>query len=589
MEEQNIEDKNQNNEKPENSEDEIVYEEDLEKIIKSNEIINDEELQNIDLSSPNPNYPDQYQDYQQEEKKEKDKKNIILNEIMEVEYEEIPYQLFIYIKNDKDKDNTLAIELIPKEGHLPYSYRNLLTEKGFYEINSIFMGLKTIENIGNKIISLFNKNRASLAKDKNEDKFYLILKITIIDEDKEILIPLNKNENIQISTINYLLREAKEIKKDFIKNNSEIKEKIRKELKEINNIKKINSENLEIINKIKDEVNKEKDEDISDDDEDKDKNKIINDVQNNKNNEKNNDIDIDDDSLLKIGQMIIEQNEEYKKMENKINKIENDFYLLINNFKCEIGPKNIILNIDINHIKPYILIHFEVTNIGNYALTNKCDDIFCIIEGISPEILSFYNSSEKYIYLNQNFMPKQKINVCKKLILNNPTINTKYEFYINIVTLSHGKISENPIKVIIYIRNNEENAENFISFLNNKKLDFDIKNKKIIFEYFEEDSKNNRNNKNIVDIGIGHKKQKIKIYKYLYDNKSGMAKNKNEGKDIIDAFVVINKEDIDKIVNKIYDKYEKSKKIEKYKIEDIICTCAGDFQKICDLLENKIG
>ena len=81
------------------------------------------------------------------------------------------------------------------------------------------------------------------------------------------------------------------------------------------------------------------------------------------------------------------------------------------------------------------------------------------------------------------------------------------------------------------------------------------------------------------------KKQKIKIYKYLYDNKSGKAKNKNEGKDII----VINNEDIDNLVKKIYYKYEKNKKIRKYKIEDIICTCSGDFHKICDLLENKIG
>ena len=30
-------------------------------------------------------------------------------------------------------------------------------------------------------------------------------------------------------------------------------------------------------------------------------------------------------------------------------------------------------------------------NIGKYALTNKCDDIFCSIEGISPEIISFIN------------------------------------------------------------------------------------------------------------------------------------------------------------------------------------------------------
>ena len=118
-------------------------------------------------------------------------------------------------------------------------------------------------------------------------------------------------------------------------------------------------------------------------------------------------------------------------------------------------------------------------------------------------------------------------------------------------------------------------------------MDFDIKNKKIIFEYFEEVTKNNDNNNIAIDVNIGYKKKRIKIYKYLYDNKSGMAENKNGVKDKIDAFVIINKNDIDKITRKIFDKYKGINKIEKYKIEDIICTCAGDFQKICEILDKN--
>ena len=587
MKEENIENNKENKVNADNSDEEVFYEEELEKIISVNNVINEEDLKKINLENSNPYFQSQYQEFQPEERDENDKKTILLNESIPVEYEQIPYQLFIYLK--KEKENKLTIELIPNEGHLPYSYRNILNEKSFYKINSIFKELKTIENIGKKIIALFNKKRVSLAKDSKEDIFYLILKITIIDEDKEILIPLNKNDSIQASTINYLLREAKEIKKDFIKNKSEIKDKIKKELKDINILKKTNIEYLNIINKIKDKVNKEKEDEISDDEYvDNNKNKIIiNEKNKNIQNKEDNEIDIDEDSLLRIGQMIIEQNEEYKKLEKKVKKIENDFDLLINNFKCEIGPQNIILNLDINQINPYILIHFEIENTGKFALVSECDDIFCNIEGISPEMISFINSSEKYIHLNQNFVPKQKINICKKIILYNPTINTKYEFYVNIYTLSHGRISVNPIKIIIYIKNNEQNEENFISFLNNKKLDFDIKNKKIVFEYFEEVTKNNDNNKIAVDVNIGHKKKRIKIYKYLYDNKSGMAENKNGVKDKIDAFVIINKEDIDKIIRKIFDKYKGINEIEKYKIEDIICTCAGDFQKICEILDKN--
>jgi len=555
----NEEEKEEDNEE---EEDELVCLEELHKIISTNKLMNNKELENINLY--NLRYFSNQNQKQQIEKNNIEAK-IKFNEILEVEYDKIPYQLFIYLKED---NNNLAIDLIPKEGHLPYSYCNNFDTQTFYEISSIFMELKTIEKIGKKIINLFNKKRVSIAKDKNEDKFYLILKITIIDEDKEILLPLNKNENIQVCTINYLLREAKEMKNEF----SALKKEEKKE-KELEDFRKTNKFYIDLINKIKKE---NREEEISDDDE------IIND---------DDDYNIDNSCLKKISKLIIDQNEEYIKLKNKINKMENDFNALLNNFKCDVGPKNVILNLDINHIKPYVLIHFEIENTGNYALNTKYDDMFCSIEGISSETIRFYNTSEKYIYLNQSFMPKQKINICKKIIINNPISDKKYEFNINIYTLSHGKISENSTKVIIYIRNNdeEEEDENFISFLSNEKLDYDIKNKKIIFEYFEEVAKCNENQKNMVDIGVGVKKKKIKIYKYLYNTKSGMAENNDEDKDKIDAFVVINMNDINKLINKIYDKYKESKKIEKYRIKDVICTCAGDFQKICDLIENMIG
>ena len=55
-----------------------------------------------------------------------------------------------------------------------------------------------------------------------------------------------------------------------------MKDKIKKEMKDINILKKTNIEYLNIINKIKDKVNKEKEDEISDDEYEYDnKNKMI--------------------------------------------------------------------------------------------------------------------------------------------------------------------------------------------------------------------------------------------------------------------------------------------------------------------------
>ena len=145
-------------------------------IINNNKIIQKENPEKIDIPKPEQNF--------QINKPEKDinKKNK-LYEMIEVEYDKVYYRLFFYINDD----NNLVIELIPKDGYLPYSYKNIFDENTFYSIDKIFMELKTVEKIGEKIINLFKKDKVLLGKNKREEIFYLILKITIIDVDKDIL------------------------------------------------------------------------------------------------------------------------------------------------------------------------------------------------------------------------------------------------------------------------------------------------------------------------------------------------------------------------------------------------------------------
>ena len=501
---------------------------------------------NIDNDINNDNFSNikilkEYEFYPTVEFKEDTEKNISkvkLNETIEVSYEEIPFQLNINLK----WDNTILFELVPKEGHIPYSYRNILDEKKFNEIDSIFKEIKPIEKIYNKIIKLFEKNRVSLIKDREEDIFYIILRITIIDEDKKIFFPLNKNENIQVSTINYLLRETQLLKREFVVN--EIKNEIEKENKEINLIKENNDCYNNIIKKL-----------------------------NNK-----------DEDLDKISRVIIEQNEVCKEMKNRINFIENEFNLLKNNImKCKFSQKIIILYLNINEINPYYLFHIGIKNIGNLVLSSKYDQIFLNIEGISQEIISFYNSSEKYINFTseaQCLSQNEKINICKKIILKNLKSNSKYECFINLFSLCHGKINEQPLKIIIMT--NEYKEKDFISLLINKDLDFDISNQKVIFEYLEEINivEENDNKDMIIN------KKKFQINTYLYDHKKGKIENKDEDWDKIDNYIIINKEYIENIQNKIYEKYKDAEKLPTEKIQDIICSCAGDFKVICKVFEN---
>ena len=582
--------------------------EESENIIKNNKIIEDLDEDNPDLSSPIPNFPGKKLENQKNQ-------NNKLNEMFDVEYENIYYRLFIYL----NEEEYLVIELIPKDGYLPYSYKNIFDMKSFYDINRIFMDLKTLEKVGEKIANLYKKGKVTFSKGKNEEIFYLVLKITIIDEDKDLFIPLNQNDNIQICTINYLLKETEKLKNEFNEYKKDTEDIINQQLDEINGLKKTNKLYSKIIKKIKDEYNKKNikkkkevyidndslndDENIDDnkEDEENNENKII------ENNEKDkNDINSEDEELEKIGEIIVDENEKYEEFKNRINKMEKELNDLTKNFRCDINSKFILLNLSINQIKPYVLIYFELENTGLNFLTTKFDDIFCNLEGINEGFISFYNEEERYIKLEEPLLPNQKIIVCKRLILNNPSPNRKYDFYLNIYTLKHGRISQRPIKYQICIRENEK-QDNFISFLKNKKWGFnykkDIKNQKITFEYAQNLENYEKNNYGKISVNKLNKEKKdeIKIRRFVYDAKAEMAfenNDKNEENNELDRIdkylnipkmnVIINNDDVNSIIKRIHNIYRNSKLLDKNKIEEVICSCIGDFGKISNLIENMI-
>ena len=533
--------------------------------------INSESPKNFDLSGPAPNL------YNSKIPKKINKDNF--HKMFEIGFDEEKYRLYFNI----NEENNLVIELIPKGGNIPFSFKNTFDEEKFYKINKIFMQFKTVEKIAEKLINLFKKKKIFIGYDKKEEIFYLVLKITIIDEDSDIFIPLFKNDELQICSVKYLLKETDNLKNKFNEYKVETEDIIKYQNEEINKLKKTNLLYLKIIENIKNEYKNENNESLKDYEE-----------------EIEIDINDEDEDLEMIKDIIVDDDEEIKIMEKKIEFIEHELKIMDDKYKCNISPKYKILNLSINQTKPYIYLYFELLNTGLNSLTSESDDIFCNIEGISENCLSFYNEQEKYIFLTETLLPNNKIIISKKLVLNNPIKTRKYDFCINIYSLNHGKISEEPIKFNIYIRE-KENQKNFLSFLNNKKFNFNDKNNKqknkFILEYSNIIDKKNENNFKPInlkdDINIQNNTN-WKIRKFIYDEKSGMAledKNKeiilNNNK-FFEIYIVINTDDVEAIIKNIKNKYNHLKEFETEKLEEIICSCIGDFNTICTFIEKMV-
>ena len=535
-----------------------------------------------DLSSPAPSL------FYQSNSKIANKNK--LNEMFDVEFNKENFRLFFYI----NEEDNLIIELIPKNGNSPFSYKNIFNEEKFYKINKIFMGLKTIEKIGEKIINLFKKGKVLLGENKKENLFYLILKITIIDEDTDIFLPLNKNEDIQLCTIHYLLKETEKLKKDFSVYRDETEELIKNQDKEINELKKSNSLYLNIIKRLKNEYEQNNKIDFKDKLNNEEENAIIlNEIKEGELNEN------DEEELKKIDEIIIDEDEEYQSIKAKIEVMEKELQTLNSNYKCDINGKYKILNLSVNQTKPYIYIFFELLNTGLYPLTSQQDDIFCNLEDINENSISFNDEEERYIFLPEPLMPNQRMIISKKIKINNPIIDRKYDFILNIYSLNHGKISEEPIRFNIFIREND-NQNSFLSFLKNKNLNLELKNKrkKIILEYLDLGDEKMENNFKPINKNIIKVRDDITIKKFFYDEKSGMAlenknitinnKNNDFNNDNLEIAVIINEEDINKLVKKIKKKYKQLDEFEKEKIIEIICSCLGEFNTICTFIEKMV-
>ena len=522
--------------------------------------------------------------------------------MLEVSFDKEHFRLFFYIT----EEDILNIELIPKEGTMPFSYKNTFDKEKFYAMNKIFMELKTVEKIAEKIVNLFKKEKVLLGKNKKEEIFYLILKITVIDEDIDIFVPLKKNEDIQLCTINYLLKEADKLKNEFNIYKNEIEELIKNQNNEINELKKSNLCYLNIIKKIGYEYEKKNNEEkinyIEEDENNNNYEIIIN-------NDKKDKIEYNDENneLKKIEEIIIDEDEEYKNIEKKIDILEKEIQKLDEKYKCDINAKYKILNVSINQAKPYVNIYFELSNIGLYPLNNKLDDIFCNLDNIDENSINFYNEQERYIFFSEPLLPGQKIILSKKIIINNPIPNKKYKFFLNIYSLNHGKISVDPIQFNIFIRENEK-QKNFLSFLSNAKFNLDNndnnKRKKIILEYIKYPDEYDDNNLKQIKNEQNKINNEIIIRQFIYDEKSGMAledKNKNkildenlknQNMNLNDKYlqlnIVINKNDLENIFKKIKKKYKKLNLFDKGKIEEIICSCLGDYITICTFIEKMI-
>ena len=535
-----------------------------------------------DLSSPAPSL------FYQSNSKIANKNK--LNEMFDVEFNKENFRLFFYI----NEEDNLVIELIPKNGNSPFSYKNIFNEEKFYKINKIFMGLKTIEKIGEKIINLFKKGKVLLGENKKENLFYLILKITIIDEDTDIFLPLNKNEDIQLCTIHYLLKETEKLKKDFSVYRDETEELIKNQDKEINELKKSNSLYLNIIKRLKNEYEQNDKKDFKDKLNNEEENAIIlNEIKEGELNEN------DEEELKKIDEIIIDEDEEYQSIKAKIEVMEKELQTLNSNYKCDINGKYKILNLSINQTKPYIYIFFELLNTGLYPLTSQQDDIFCNLEDINENSISFNDEEERYIFLPEPLMPNQRMIISKKIKINNPIIDRKYDFILNIYSLNHGRISEEPIRFKIFIREND-NQNSFLSFLKSKNLNLELKNKKkkIILEYLDLGDEKMENNFKPINKNIIKVRDDITIKKFVYDEKSGMAlenksiiinnKNNDFNNDNLEIAVIINEEDINKLVKKIKKKYKQLDEFEKEKIIEIICSCLGEFNTICTFIEKMV-
>lgn len=374
-----------------------------------------------DLSSPTPCYI---------------KNEIINKKVFGITYLD-KYFLFI-ISNILDK--YLSLELIPIEGSLPFSYKIIYNMQILNSIEYIFKDLKTIDECIKRIISILQKKRISIFRDSENDFFYIVLKITIIDEDKYIPLKLTCTNNIQICTIRYIYNEITELREKYKEYKTEKLEQINKQKNEIKELEEKNQKYLKIIQKLKYKDDKEY------------QNKI-------------------------------------KKLKYKLENLEQNLIYHKLKFKCDIIPHHKIIIFNKKDSQKIFNIEFIIKNIGTCFLSTKYDQIYLDKDtNLSSKEIDLENENDSDIKLNGLFKPNESFEINLKFRLKNQRTEYIYNYYANIFSIKHGLLSIKPLIIQALIIPENIKEVDLIKYLKNN---FEINFKENNLYYYDEKSLNN--------------------------------------------------------------------------------------------------
>ena len=407
-------------------------------------------------------------------------------------------------------DKYLSLELIPEEGNFPYSYKVTYNMQILNSIEYIFKDLKTIDECMKRIISILQKKRISIFRDAENDLFYVVLKITIIDEDKYIPLKLTCTNNIQICTIRYIYNEITNLREKYNQYKKEKLEQINKQQNEIKGLGEINKKYLKIINKMKYKNDKE--------------------YQNKKNE-------------LKFKLENLEQNIIYHKLK----------------FKCDIIKNHKIIIFHKRNSQKSFDFKLTIKNIGNSFLSTKYDKIYFEKDkNLSSKEIDLKDKNDSIININGLFKPNDILELNLKFKLNSKTTELIFNYYANIYSIKHGLISIKPliIQALIIPDNIKE-----IDLLNYLKNNFELnmkgnnlylydEEKYIIKKIFSLEKDEDNKNENI---NLFNKEKENKYQNEFFERNIDDEKYTNIYKEIKEFLdnnkdIKINEEEIKKII-----------------------------------------
>ena len=483
-----------------------------------------------DLSSPNPCQT---------------KKETIQKKIFGITYLD-NYFLFV-ISNTLDK--YLSLELIPAEGSHPYSYKVTYNMQILNSIEYLFKDLKTIDECMKRIISILQKKRISLFRDLENDLFYVVLKITIIDEDKYIPLKLGCTNNIQACTIRYIYREITGLREKIKEFKIDKNEQLEKQKNEINKLKEKNKRYLKIIQQLK-----------------------------------NGD---DKDYHNKI-----------KQLKGKLEKLEQNLLYHKLKFKCDIIPNHKILIVYKKDSQKIFNIKISIKNIGYNFLSTKYDRIYLEKDlNFSTEEIDLDNKEDSEIKFEGLLKPNDYFEINLKFKIKKPNIENIYNYYANIYSIKHGLLSTKPLiiqsliipdnikeeNLLYYLKNNFEInlKENNVYFFNDKNM------KKII----NDDKEDNKYFLNTIE-----KEKKDDHYGKYTNNLKERIKNKKSANitEELKEFLVnikdakLKENQVLEIIEKLNLKYFVSLWLDHKKIFKIIYENNGNYEQISNEIENLL-